>query len=479
MAKKHSVEIAINARDRATGKMRNISAAARGLSGALRSVAAAAGVGFGLYGIVRGMKALVSVASDAEEINAKFAAVFKEEAEAAEAFGGNLARAVRRSKIDIKSYLATIQDTFVPLGFARDAARSMSQQVVKLAIDLSSFNNVAEPEVIRGLQSALVGNHETMRRYGVVITQATLEQELLNMGMKRGFKNATEQEKALARLNLIVAGTADAQGDAARTANSFANQLRGAKAQIKDASIIIGARLLPAIARVLGSFADLSTHNRIVWAEIKLGVYTTWLDFKHFFGSTIPRVVFWALKYIRDQFINLSQFLQTIFINLENNFFNFGKSIIRWIKDPTGPFAFEWTPLLDGFRVTLEQFPEIARRQTTKIERQMAGRIQGMKFEALERQLENMAGPPAAPPLPGGPSGPAALAAAKRSRQASTFESRFLTLTTRPIDKTASNTSMMTKQLEIANRFLAQVAAATGKGPAVTAAYVLAAARLK
>jgi hypothetical protein len=73
-----------------------------------------------------------------------------------------------------------------------------------------------------------------MRRYGVIITQTTLDQELMNMGIEKGIQGATEQEKVMARLNIIMNSTEDAQGDAARTADEYANQMRALKGNISD-----------------------------------------------------------------------------------------------------------------------------------------------------------------------------------------------------------------------------------------------------
>ena len=73
---------------------------------------------------------------------------------------------------------STVQDTFVPLGFARNEASDLSVQLTKLAVDVASFNNASDTETMRAFQSAIVGNHETVRRFGIVITEATLQQEL-------------------------------------------------------------------------------------------------------------------------------------------------------------------------------------------------------------------------------------------------------------------------------------------------------------
>jgi TP901 family phage tail tape measure protein len=208
--------------------------------------------------------AMLLSASEAEEAGSKFDAVFKDLAKPTREWAEETAKALSRSRFELEDFLATLQDTFVPLGFARDTAADMSKEVTKLAIDLASFNNIAEPDVIRDLQSALVGNTETVRKYGIIITQATLNQELLNMGVRGGVKAATEAQKAQARLNIILDSTTDAQGDAERTAGSFANQLKALQADIKEVAILLGQELIPfakelieVIRPILRGFADL------------------------------------------------------------------------------------------------------------------------------------------------------------------------------------------------------------------------------
>lgn len=199
---------------------------------ALKKVKLAAAAASAALGVI-GFKA-INAAGDAEEIRNKFEAVFKETSDSAETWASDFSDTVGRSTLETLKYLSTFQDTFVPLGFDRDEATDLSEQLVQLSVDLASFNNELDTDAIASLQSALVGNHETMRRYGVIITQATLDQELLNMGIEGGTTKATEMEKVQARLNIIMASTTDAQGDAARTADSYANQLRALKGNISD-----------------------------------------------------------------------------------------------------------------------------------------------------------------------------------------------------------------------------------------------------
>jgi hypothetical protein len=208
--------------------------------------------------------AAIKFAGDAEEIQSKFDAVFKEFAEQTTVWVEEFAVAINRNATDLKEYASVFQDTFVPLGFARGEAAELSMALVELTIDLASFNNASEPETMRALQSAIVGNHETVRRFGVIINQAGLNIELMNMGIKDGIKTATEAEKAQARLNLIIAGTADAQGDAARTSESFTNQMKGMKSEMKAVAEDIGAILIPHVLKLMEKIKELTS----AWAEM-------------------------------------------------------------------------------------------------------------------------------------------------------------------------------------------------------------------
>lgn len=246
---RESHDIAIRARDRASKKFRNISKATGGMTRAFRGAAAAAATFLSARALVRFTKSVITAASDTEEINSKFSAVFKELTEQADAWAVSFAESVGRSNLEIKTFLATLQDTFVPLGFARDRAKEMSEAMTELAVDIASFNNKADADVIRDLQSAIVGNHETVRKYGVIITQATLSQELMTMGIKKGVKAATEQQKAQARLTIITKGTTDAQGDAIRTASGYANQVKRLQANLTNLRVTIGNRVLPSVNR--------------------------------------------------------------------------------------------------------------------------------------------------------------------------------------------------------------------------------------
>lgn len=212
------------------------------------------GAGF-LLGVVRGLKdfsaASIDAASSFAEVESKFNVVFKETAPGAREELENFAASINRSSANMLGFASTIQDTLVPLGFAREKAAELSVDAVQLATDLGSFNNVDPAAVINDLQSALVGSGEVMKKYGVILNVSTTEQELLNMGIMGGYEAATEQEKALARLNVVLKGTSDAQGDAARTMDSNANMTLAMKDAIFELQLAIGQGLIPTTNRFI------------------------------------------------------------------------------------------------------------------------------------------------------------------------------------------------------------------------------------
>lgn len=204
-------------------------------------------------------KDAVNFASAVEEQQAKSGVVFGAFTDKVRADLAAFGDAVGRSKFELEAMAASVQDTFVPMGIARGDAAELSVALTKLATDVASFNDANDAEVMRAFQSTLVGNHETVRQFGIVITEAELQAELFRMGIVKAKDQVSAAEKIQARYNLILAGTTDAQGDAARTAESYANQVRATNSKIDELKKAIGDRLLPTfteLVKLTGEAAD-------------------------------------------------------------------------------------------------------------------------------------------------------------------------------------------------------------------------------
>ncbi len=147
-------------------------------------------------GVVEILSQSVKSASDLAEVTSKFNTVFAGQTALAETWAQTMVDGYAMSTRESRQYLAAMQDLLVPMGMNADAAGKMSNEVVKLAADLGSFNNKETATVMDDIQSALVGNYETMKKYGVVLNASVVEQEALRMGLKKTKDELTAADKA-------------------------------------------------------------------------------------------------------------------------------------------------------------------------------------------------------------------------------------------------------------------------------------------
>ena len=133
-------------------------------------------------------------------------------------------------------------------GLAGNDLANFSVQMTQIAGDLSSFKGGSPEEAIDAVGAALRGETEPIRRYGVLLDDASLRQQALKMHLIETTKNAlTPQQRVLAAQALILAQTSDAQGDFARTASSTANTQKTLAAESANLSAELGQKLAPAI----------------------------------------------------------------------------------------------------------------------------------------------------------------------------------------------------------------------------------------
>ena len=208
-----------------------------------------------LFGL--GVKA-VNMAGDAVETMGKFDVTFGDFAGDTEDKLDGFAKATGRSRYALIGMAADLGAVMKGMGLTEGMASELSVGFSTLAVDVGSFNNMQAPEVANRFRAALSGEYESLKALGIVINQAMVDQELLNMGITGGAKAASQAELVQARYNLIMAATADAQGDAARTSASWANQMVRVKARVSDTVTDIGLKLLPVLTPLLTKVGDLA-----------------------------------------------------------------------------------------------------------------------------------------------------------------------------------------------------------------------------
>jgi hypothetical protein len=217
----------------------------------------AAGVAVGTAEIFRGLSAATQSAADLNEEISKSQQIFGDSAQSIEAWSKTTARSIGVAQVEALQATGTFGNLFSTVGLGQRDAADMSRALVELAADLASFNNADPSDVLQALRSGLIGEAEPLRRYGVLLSETRVQQEALAASGKDNVKELTNQEKALARYNIILQDTQTAQGDFARTQDGAANQSRILRAQLNDLSTELGGKLLPSLVAVVGATNDL------------------------------------------------------------------------------------------------------------------------------------------------------------------------------------------------------------------------------
>jgi hypothetical protein len=213
---------------------------------------AAAGVAFGAFA-----KIAVSSASDLAETISKVGVLFGSSAKEIEIFAGTAAKSLGQTKQQALDAAATFAIFGTSAGLSGQELSKFSIDFVKLASDLSSFNNTSPQDAINAIGSALRGEAEPLRRYGVLLNDASLKQAALSLGIITTTTQAlTPQQKVLAAQKLIFEQTTAAQGDFARTSDGLANQSKILTAQLENMKTEIGTALLPIVLQLATAFSE-------------------------------------------------------------------------------------------------------------------------------------------------------------------------------------------------------------------------------
>jgi hypothetical protein len=209
------------------------------------AAAAAAGIAAAAFAVKLGIDA-TRAASDFSETLAKTNVLFGEGSIAVQKFADTAAAQFGQSKQQALDASATFATFGRAAGLAGEELVTFSTDFVGLASDLASFNNTTPEQAINAIGSALRGEAEPLRQFGVLLDDATLRNAALELGLISTTKNAlTPQQKVLAAQKVIYEQTSAAQGDFARTSDGLANQQRILTAELENTKIEIGEQLLP------------------------------------------------------------------------------------------------------------------------------------------------------------------------------------------------------------------------------------------
>lgn len=179
------------------------------------------------------------------------------------------------------TYMATIQSLGTSFGLTSDKAYILSKNLTQLAYDEGSYWNKDVAETFTAMSSAISGEIEPIRRLGVDLSQARLQQELLALGFNKQVSSLSQADKAVLRYIAIMKQTANVQGNLAQTIQSPANQIKILKAQLDMLAKSVGSLLYPALKSILPPLiaAVQLIREFVEWVAKLMGVKVVFTDF--------------------------------------------------------------------------------------------------------------------------------------------------------------------------------------------------------
>lgn len=198
----------------------------------------------------------VSLASDLQEVQNVVDTTFGDGAEQIYKWSDAAAESFGMSSLAAQQYNGTMGAMLKSMGLTDDAVLKMSTDMVGLAGDMASFYNLDIEQAFEKIRAGISGETEPLKQLGINMSVANLEAYALSQGIETAYDKMSQSEQAILRYNYLMSVTADAQGDFAKTSDSFANQQRILELQTQNLAASLGEKLLPSLNNVLQTAND-------------------------------------------------------------------------------------------------------------------------------------------------------------------------------------------------------------------------------
>ena len=209
-----------------------------------RQLLSVVGLTGGIYMIGKALRSSITYASDLAEAQNVVNIGFGNLSYMADDFAESAIYSFGMSELAAKNTAGQFAAMGNAMGLMPEKAAEMAINLTKLSGDLASFWNVSQDIAKTALDSVFTGETESLKKFGIVMTQTNLQQFAYSQGINKSISAMTQAEQTMLRYQYVLQNTADAQGDFARTSGGWAGQIRILKGQLQDLAGIIGTGLI-------------------------------------------------------------------------------------------------------------------------------------------------------------------------------------------------------------------------------------------
>lgn len=224
------------------------------------------------------IKTGIDYASDLAEVQNVVDVTFGSATEAINSWSKECLATYGMNEVSAKRYAGTIGAMLKSSGLAGDAIVDMSKDMVGLAGDMASFYNLDLETAFEKIRSGISGETEPLKQLGINMSVANLEAYALSQGITTAYNEMSQAEQVMLRYNYLMSTTADAQGDFARTQDSYANQTRLLSESWLEFTGVMAEQLLPVLTTIvswLNNIVAFLTENADMVSAVLVGLATT------------------------------------------------------------------------------------------------------------------------------------------------------------------------------------------------------------
>ena len=216
-------------------------------------------------GIMSGVliKSFTEAASRMDELQNKFDTVFGNISAETESWAEAYAEATNRGRIETMEFLASQQDIRTGFGDTAEGAAEFSKAVIGITNDLASFSNIPVAEAIAAVNSGLNGEFEALRRLGVGLNVAIINQMDYAESIGKTWDEMDNLERQEAILSGIVTQSANALHQNITVWQRLEARLRIKNSEIcpsnkgsQEIDLLASAKRIPETAAILLRFRD-------------------------------------------------------------------------------------------------------------------------------------------------------------------------------------------------------------------------------
>lgn len=220
------------------------------------------GVNTVIDGVTGSISESIGLASDLVETQNVVDVTFEDSASTINKWAQEALNAYGITETKAKQYSSTLGAMLKSMGIADDQVLQMSMDMAGLAADMASFYNLDHDTAFEKIRSGISGENEPLKTLGINMSVANLNAFALEKGMTKTFDKMTQAEQATLRYQYLLEATKDAQGDFARTGDSFSNEMRKLQTNLDRIKTEFGKGLLgvvtPAISLLNNVLSDKS-----------------------------------------------------------------------------------------------------------------------------------------------------------------------------------------------------------------------------